>query len=126
MLDWRRRRRSYNDDKWGVKYVLENWMANQNLTRLPVFALGVSAGASFALKLPKVTRINGIISGPPAATMPAAPAAPAALELGGGSRLGQGVGLPRSGAPGCAHAPILRPWPLACPCRGAGRASGVL
>lgn len=56
---------SYDKDKWGVKAILESWLVAQNLTTLPVFALGVSAGASFALKLPKVTRINGVISGVP-------------------------------------------------------------
>lgn len=46
-----------------MKAVLETWIAEQGLGALPVFALGVSAGASFALKLPKVTRINGVVSG---------------------------------------------------------------
>ena len=103
---------SYGEDKWGFKYILENWtrekvgtsgrrslrrvvgatahagaaaptgrdrpvctgdkalpqrpprvVALQGLDKLPIFALGVSAGASFVLKLPKITRINGIISG---------------------------------------------------------------
>lgn len=54
---------SYAKDRWGVKAILESWLVTQNLTALPVFALGVSAGASFVLKLPKVTRINGVISG---------------------------------------------------------------
>ncbi|KAL4444236.1 hypothetical protein ABPG75_011973 [Micractinium tetrahymenae] len=53
---------SYEDDKWGVKYILENWTREQGLGALPIFALGVSAGASFCLKLPKITRINGIVS----------------------------------------------------------------
>ncbi|KAL4441477.1 hypothetical protein ABPG77_001981 [Micractinium sp. CCAP 211/92] len=53
---------SYETDKWGVKYILENWTREQGLQALPVFALGVSAGASFCLKLPKITRINGVIS----------------------------------------------------------------
>ena len=56
---------SYDRDKWGVKSILENWLQRQQLARLPVFALGVSAGASFALKLPKITRVNGVISGAP-------------------------------------------------------------
>ena len=54
---------SYEEDKWGVKAVIETWLDEQSLGHLPVFALGVSAGASFALKLPKVTRINGVVSG---------------------------------------------------------------
>lgn len=48
-----------------MKYILENWTREQGLQALPVFALGVSAGASFCLKLPKITRINGVISGAP-------------------------------------------------------------
>lgn len=55
----------YESDKWGVKYILENWTREQGLGTLPIFALGVSAGASFCLKLPKITRINGVISGAP-------------------------------------------------------------
>lgn len=54
---------SYEKDRWGVKAILESWLVTQKLAALPVFALGVSAGASFVLKLPKVTRINGVISG---------------------------------------------------------------
>lgn len=46
-----------------MKAVIETWLDEQSLGHLPVFALGVSAGASFALKLPKVTRINGVVSG---------------------------------------------------------------
>ncbi len=53
----------YGPDKWGVKYILENWTRQHKLGSLPIFAMGVSAGASFVLKLPKVTRINGIVSG---------------------------------------------------------------
>ncbi|EFN56834.1 hypothetical protein CHLNCDRAFT_144402 [Chlorella variabilis] len=53
---------SYGEDKWGVKYVLENWMRQYSLQALPVFGLGISAGASFVLRLPKLTRVNGIIS----------------------------------------------------------------
>ena len=54
---------SWAKDKWGVKTVLETWPQQYKLESLPIFALGISAGASFALKLPKITRINGIISG---------------------------------------------------------------
>lgn len=53
----------FQDDRWGVKYILESWLAEHKLDHLPVFALGISAGASFCLKLPRVTRINGVISG---------------------------------------------------------------
>ncbi|PSC75566.1 hypothetical protein C2E20_1341 [Micractinium conductrix] len=60
--DFNNRCFSYGEDKWGFKYILENWTREKGLDKLPIFALGVSAGASFVLKLPKITRINGIIS----------------------------------------------------------------
>lgn len=53
---------SYPVDKWGVKYIIENWTRQYNLQALPVFGLGISAGASFVLRLPKITRVNGIVS----------------------------------------------------------------
>jgi hypothetical protein len=55
--------RRYPVDKWGVKYIIENWTRQYNLQALPVFGLGISAGASFVLRLPKITRVNGIVSG---------------------------------------------------------------
>jgi hypothetical protein len=69
--------RSYPEDKWGVKYILENWTRQYNLQALPIFGLGISAGASFVLKLPKITRLNGIISGA-AAAVPCIMGCPAA------------------------------------------------
>lgn len=53
----------WGPDKYGVKFVLETWTRNYKLDALPIFAAGVSAGASFVLKLPKIVRINGVVSG---------------------------------------------------------------
>jgi hypothetical protein len=57
------RRCRWGPDKYGVKFVLETWTRNYKLDKLPIFAAGVSAGASFVLKLPKIVRLNGIVSG---------------------------------------------------------------
>lgn len=92
---------SYDKDKWGVKAILESWLVAQNLTTLPVFALGVSAGASFALKLPKVTRINGVISGVP---------------ICGATKCMQMPWKPRAAGAACQVLPSCRAAARPCPC----------
>ena len=103
----------YGEDKWGVKYVLENWMRQYSLQALPVFGLGISAGASFVLRLPKLTRVNGIISGaaPPCLKPPRPP--PAVARRCRRAPCSTGLVRAELGAvllrPGCGLTVLLRP-----------------
>ncbi|KAL4447290.1 hypothetical protein ABPG77_007323 [Micractinium sp. CCAP 211/92] len=51
-------------DMWQAPYVIQNFLYEKGLQNLPIYTLGISAGAGFATKLPKAfydTNFGGII-----------------------------------------------------------------
>ncbi|PSC75811.1 hypothetical protein C2E20_1340 [Micractinium conductrix] len=49
-------------DRDAVVAILRAWLAQQGLQSKPLYAVGVSAGAAFALKLPMETPVHGVVS----------------------------------------------------------------
>ncbi|EFN56835.1 hypothetical protein CHLNCDRAFT_51615 [Chlorella variabilis] len=52
----------WHADGEDVAAILQHWIKQNNFTAKPLYLVGVSAGASLVLKLPRLLRVHGVIS----------------------------------------------------------------
>ncbi|KAL4443430.1 hypothetical protein ABPG75_011167 [Micractinium tetrahymenae] len=53
---------SWWDDCYDVKDLMKDWLKQNGLRDLPLYSIGVSSGAAFALKLPRFLQFDGVHS----------------------------------------------------------------
>lgn len=51
------------DDQPDARAVIERWTKRFKLASKPKYMFGVSSGAAFAIKFPKVMKLQGVVSG---------------------------------------------------------------
>lgn len=60
---WSRPRPFFADDQPTAQQLITSWLIKTKLAAKPRYMFGVSSGAAFAIKFPRIMKMNGVVSG---------------------------------------------------------------